>query len=1433
MRKEKRKLKGKMKYGLIIGFFMLVCSGFLSQSVLAMDIPDIFINYQTYNSNNIVNYGSLIQNASDNNNYRNFLDTNLKANDFGNYDNMVNFSNNVDYASYIYQQQKYSFNDDSFKLTNGNYSGIFNFESGCYENNFETLIDNSGGYIDDISYENNHIDVLDIYDKNSGSYKESCRQNFENQNFGSIEFWYEVSDNTKESIISVMNDTNNLFYFNISNENIYVFYNNSYDLLQLFDSNIWYHLRIDFEITNNAYLGLNRYTFQINVNGIQYDSYEFINSNVPDSLVFNTSLSDYDYHIYVDSLAYTFDTKKYYGNYDGLYTFNNEIGLMNDDISFINDTYLENGNFSIINNKEGHYSIMELNVNGIDISTNYLIHYFNESNVENFTMEFYMYLDSENLLGRIMINFYDDNDILALSCYVDDFFLILDKWYKVKIYVNCFNDTYIVYYDDIIDTIDTFSNSVNSIEYLNLGFIDDGFGSVYFDSISFYYYDVHIYNSTYTFTNDNDNQIPMDFNDNSGNDCFAEVNPYISLHSKILQLYDGSNIYASEATQNFDNQVSGTIELYFYTTDYTQTFFINTFSSGTNAIDLLLDINGLRSYDGSIWQSVSVISSNTWYHLRIDFECGSGNYEGLTHDTFRIYLNEIDKGVYNFRYSTDNFNQLLFKSHTSACYLNSLFIDAIGYSWDVNYEIGMNLNEYVIIFDNYYELNDLLNQVDYNIIDNYDINDNLLSDYITDYDNDYYSFNTLISQYYTLDSSKTGGITYYEGYYYCPISISNILYIKKYDSNFKYVSQITSITKIGNVYLDISYDGNYFYIVSIDGILIIDNSGNLIADSFGVFHISSYYQFIVGVNGVVFLDYANDIYVFTDFSNGMNYDYILNDFNYLDLEYGVYSITYDYKFDIFYLMYSSIIKQCRYDYQDKEFILLNNFTLDFTNNYYSAYNYDKKSLLFSGRNSNYVFESIFSCYHLNQKSINTIYWYDSNNQLKGKIESGFDEIIYSINHSYIPFYVLIYYFDGSFKLQNRYSQYYDLNFIKGNFDLEIDSHYQIGYRDSFKELCINISIFYESMNYTMSLNLPYMSNYKFDKLLMYSFLYKQDSNGVYDYVNRFLSGINSNYYKNNLFGYRTIACLDLTQKFSYFYDFGNFDDIIDLSQLELPEIPSTPSDLDILPYWTYEVSTLSFDNDFYITTANFNFSYPLVVVDKHIEKYPYNPETIPYLQVPQIQGNWGIFDFLRAGLNFIIYVLVSIPNAFILMINALIVAIYFVGYLIALVWNTLIMTYLVGSILIFIVNIVGFGIVYGFTWFVDGIYIFITNIQRIILLGVSLISGLIALVIWSFTGFQADYNSILNAVNQILQYVVGFMLDTLTVILENIVIILFYGFAYVLCVELILLKYYYTKARGFKARSERIYESYLSYYLVIGYVIRFFIAIKNMITGWL
>lgn len=1408
-------------------------------------ISAFLINLDTISSENMWNHYKINIDCL-NGNYSTYVNDILQQ-------NSLSFTNFVGFISFFLLGAVYSdtssimyYDAIGFRYysNTGYWNATYSFENqnGLIGNNIDFVDSDINEVSEVINGYKGHKDVLYVNADSSHSIRHNIDANVGSITSLIIDFWFLYDDCSGLYLETRSLDYKMISYLRFYSTYVLLYYDGGSETYYIDNLDNWNHYSLMLDYSNMSQtLWINeQYQGSVGFNDIPNDVIQYIG-------FYKNSAGVY----YSDAFGIYYNRT---GNYDASFNFEsqNEIDTYETSSSTYSDlNYLEY--------YQEHKDVMEIydaDLNGYVVFTLDFNEIINEKNSIEFwwnhnsttSTQNYLYFaplgSNGNILSKLYFSYssaYTINLGGSGGTNIVDGLCNPDVWYHIRIDYDFDNQEFTFYFNNVnfgsysfsetsydLETLIIRTRYDNTIAYKHY---IDGLGVSIYDNYSIgqnlfdYYDDYGNYNASFNCDNLDD------FSNVDWINTETNIVDYQNEHISVISQYDNNDTKDSQLNLYFDDTISGTIEFYWSSNDtYKASYF--TFYEGSSSKGYLrMRYDSMRVYDNIADYHLINVYDNVWYHIRIDFDCND--------DTFDIYIDNIFYRTCYFWSNPTSLNRIIWNTRGSDLGYIS-YIDSIGLSWLSNYSIGQNLDyiryntyeigsnydEYLQAYSNTYELGS--NQIGYLVWTTNDYSEgmNLYSDYIT---MSYEIFDNMVSEYNSYDdydlayfyrkyitsfgSNYDYGMFYMNGYWY--INYYGIL--RKFDENFNYIESITLITGSESTWISniILYnDLLYVYLANYD--------------KFRVYNTTFDYQYTINLEYSYYYTYANvyDGYIYTLKYNGQACKYYINGtfiqyFGYLD------KIDYDNTdLDI---------------YQDKIYVMeYNGLVKVFDLNYTFLYYYEGISSISLGLNNFMIrdgFFYVFSDYtswnirmlalcndYLQKGMVRTYYLYDSSSQLTGKLEIDTSKTFQINDDKILLSMIKLYTYSGSF---NEITTFRTMNFIYLNESIEFSIHVQVGYRDFFKKLLINFSIIYdERVNETILLEYNYNANYKFDKMLM-SMVYSQSNEGLYETD---LVGINNNYFKNDVYGFRLIACLDLNQKFTKFYDFGFFSDEINISDLEIPEIPS---DVDELPYWLYQVSNITYSSNVLITTTNFNYTYPYVVVSISVERFPYNPETIPYIQVPQITGNWGLFDFVRVGLNFIIYVLVSIPNIFILLVNFAIVAGYFIAYLIALFFNTLIMTYVVGGIMILFINVIGYWIVYGFTWFVDGIYIFITNIQRIILLGVGLIGGLIALVIWGFTGFQADYNAILSAVNQILFYITDFMLEILTVILQNIVVILFYAFAYVLCVELVLLKYYYTKARGFKVRSERIYESYLSYYLVIGYVIRFFMWIKNIITGWL
>ena len=211
------------------------------------------------------------------------------------------------------------------------------------------------------------------------------------------------------------------------------------------------------------------------------------------------------------------------------------------------------------------------------------------------------------------------------------------------------------------------------------------------------------YFGTYGFDDDDDGSHPENWIVTRENPTI-EIIPELEGHEKVLRLCDtvcaicGSGpTYNSEIGNSFDGKDYGTIETWInmgrLTYDHDRGYI--SLRHNNNRI-LALQMRGGSTPGwlvggGGIDERINDVPTpipNTWYHIRIDFEHSTGGYQGLGQNEIFIYINGIRYGSYDFLID-EQVNELYFHTYTWGEDYN-VYYDAIGYSWDPNYNIGDN-----------------------------------------------------------------------------------------------------------------------------------------------------------------------------------------------------------------------------------------------------------------------------------------------------------------------------------------------------------------------------------------------------------------------------------------------------------------------------------------------------------------------------------------------------------------------------------------------------------------------------------------------------------------------------------------------------------------------------------------------------------------------
>ena len=212
------------------------------------------------------------------------------------------------------------------------------------------------------------------------------------------------------------------------------------------------------------------------------------------------------------------------------------------------------------------------------------------------------------------------------------------------------------------------------------------------------------YPATYGFENDGDGDDPEGWIIEEEFAGDIEIVSEKVGHKKVLKLPD----YGSQRLilhQPFDDyQVNGTVEFWILSEDTNEASTINVGDENAGeawqhgVYILFADGGKINLYNGSDWVDVySNLQPNEWYHVRIEFD--------LT-DDWHLWLNgeQLDSGGFAFMGTPLSMTQLRFGAQGAVTPV--AFFDAIGYSWDPNYNIGDNLNEGLLLsFENSTNLN--------------------------------------------------------------------------------------------------------------------------------------------------------------------------------------------------------------------------------------------------------------------------------------------------------------------------------------------------------------------------------------------------------------------------------------------------------------------------------------------------------------------------------------------------------------------------------------------------------------------------------------------------------------------------------------------------------------------------------------------------------
>lgn len=176
-------------------------------------------------------------------------------------------------------------------------------------------------------------------------------------------------------------------------------------------------------------------------------------------------------------------------------------------------------------------------------------------------------------------------------------------------------------------------------------------------------------------------------------------------HNKVLKLYDPLEWWFpskyAKAETNFENQKFGTIEFWFSSTDTGQTNYLILRDGSIDRIKLYVA--------GDQWKFRQTFTdvvpgledstdpvNNKWYHVQIHFETrANGYYQGLKQYQWKLRVGDDESKPMPFT-NNGEINKLVFATH-GWCNYYSMYIDAVGLSWDPYYSMYNNKYEGIYV----------------------------------------------------------------------------------------------------------------------------------------------------------------------------------------------------------------------------------------------------------------------------------------------------------------------------------------------------------------------------------------------------------------------------------------------------------------------------------------------------------------------------------------------------------------------------------------------------------------------------------------------------------------------------------------------------------------------------------------------------------------
>lgn len=402
-------------------------------------------------------------------------------------------------------------------------------------------------------------------------------------------------------------------------------------------------------------------------------------------------------------------------------------------------------------------------------------------------------------------------------------------------------------------------------------------------------------------------------------------------------------------------------------------------------------------------------------------------------------------------------------------------------------------------------------------------------------------------------------------------------------------------------------------------------------------------------------------------------------------------------------------------------------------------------------------------------------------------------------------------------------------------DVVINDHYSMAYQYD-KIIDAGDSSFYDTQSRILVRYIDYFNYNNYTEIIESQ--YTEDFEQKYVY--------------NNMRGYRLLQLNSTDWKYN-FLDAGYFKTDLDyyvppeVPDDEKEDVPDSPRAPKGAHFWKFDSYTLEStstvniyfeeDVDFYNDSVNvvFDVDFNTLSAKRDEYRYPYDDETI---SKSDMGGSWGIWNFVRDAIRFIVNsVLLLVQWFFYLITWAFHSGVLYLLYaiIIPFLYNTILYYIYYGFLLIVFYIYCGLIYILGWLWFfLIWLWDFLITVVLPFVFQIILIAlaGIIAFGLWLLSGGTADYEELFNQTYNMLSVIADFFIESVIYFVENIVFFLLFVLLYTMLTFLYIPKVVYCKSRGYVNRSEQLDRAFQVFILPYKFAWTVIVKLKEMVVWW-